>query len=61
MDLNILGLFASVAKAGSYAAVARDRSIDPSSISRMISALEKEMGVRLFQRSTRQVKLTEAG
>lgn len=61
MDLNILGLFASVAKAGSYAAVARDRNIDPSSISRMISALEKEMGVRLFQRSTRQVKLTEAG
>lgn len=61
MDLNVLGLFASVARAGSYAAVARDRNIDPSSISRMISALEKEMGVRLFQRSTRQVKLTEAG
>lgn len=61
MDLNVLSLFASVAHAGSYALVARDRNMDPSSISRLISALEKEMGVRLFQRSTRQVRLTEAG
>ncbi len=61
MDLDTLDLFASTAKAGSYAAVARDRNVDPSSISRVIAGLERELGVRLFQRTTRQISLTEAG
>ncbi|BDA74179.1 transcriptional regulator, LysR family [Calothrix sp. PCC 7716] len=46
---------------GSFAAVARERNIDPSSVSRTIAALESEIGVRLFQRTTRQLAPTEAG
>ncbi len=61
MDLEALDIFASVAKAASYTAVARDRDADPSSISRIIATLERELGVRLFQRTTRQITLTEAG
>lgn len=61
MDLEALDLFVSVAKAGSYAAVARDRRIDPSSVSRMMTALERDLGIRLFQRTTRQIALTDSG
>ncbi len=46
---------------GSFAAVARDRNLDPSSVSRAIANLEAELGIRLFQRTTRQLSPTEAG
>ena len=46
---------------GSFAAVARDRNVDPSSISRAIAGLEDELGVRLFQRTTRRLAPTGAG
>lgn len=46
---------------GSFAAVARDRQVDPSSISRTIASLETELGTRLFQRTTRRLSPTEAG
>ncbi|MEO8387985.1 LysR family transcriptional regulator [Polaromonas sp.] len=61
MDISTLELFVEVVRHGSFAAVARDRNIDPSSVSRTISALEDELGVRLFQRTTRQLAPTEAG
>ncbi|MEM6452431.1 MAG: LysR family transcriptional regulator [Cyanobacteria bacterium P01_D01_bin.105] len=61
MDISVLQLFVEVVKQGSFAAVARDRNIDPSSVSRAISGLESELGVRLFQRTTRQLSPTEAG
>lgn len=61
MDLADLNLFADIARRGSFAAVARERAIEPSSVSRMLAALEAELGFRLFQRSTRKVALTEAG
>lgn len=54
-------IFVEVARRGSFAAVARDRDVDPSSVSRAVALLEEEVGVRLFQRSTRRVTLTEAG
>ena len=54
-------IFVEVARRGSFAAVARDRDVDPSSVSRAVALLEDEVGVRLFQRSTRRVTLTEAG
>ena len=41
--------------------MARDRDLDPSSVSRAIAGLETELGVRLFQRTTRQLFPTEAG
>ncbi|NRT56607.1 LysR family transcriptional regulator [Sphaerotilus uruguayifluvii] len=61
MDLNDLELLMSVARLGSFAAAARERNVDPSSVSRVVAGLEAEFGVRLFQRSTRQLVLTEAG
>jgi len=61
MDIENLELFSEVALAGSFAAVARLRGRHASSVSRAISILESELGLRLFQRTTRQVSLTEAG
>jgi len=51
----------NVTAAVPFAAVAKDRNIDPSSISRAIAGLEQQLGVRLFQRTTRRVIETEAG
>jgi DNA-binding transcriptional LysR family regulator len=61
MDLNDLKVFVDVARRGSFAAVAKDRDVAPSSVSRAIAELETELGVRLFQRTTRNMALTEAG
>jgi DNA-binding transcriptional LysR family regulator len=61
METENLRIFVEVARRGSFAAVARDRGVDPSSVSRAVALLEDELGVRLFQRSTRRVALTEAG
>lgn len=61
MDISALQTFIEVMRKGSFAAVAKERNIDPSSVSRSISGLEKELGVRLFQRTTRQLSATEAG
>jgi DNA-binding transcriptional LysR family regulator len=61
MDVSVLQLFIEVFRQGSFAAVARDRNLDPSSVSRAIAGLEEELGIRLFQRTTRQLSPTEAG
>lgn len=61
MDLNNLQLFIEVARRGNFAIVARDHDMASSSVSRAVAALEEELGVRLFQRSTRRLELTEAG
>jgi DNA-binding transcriptional LysR family regulator len=61
MDLRDLALFAETARLGSFAAVAKARGTDPSTISRKLAALEDSLGVRLFQRTTRSLSLTEAG
>ena len=61
MNLETLRTFIHVARRGSFAAVARDQATDPSSISRIIAQLEEELGLRLFQRTTRRMTLTEAG
>ena len=57
----MLETFVEVVRQGSFAAVAKDRNIDPSSVSRAIAQLEKALGTRLFQRTTRTRSLTEAG
>jgi DNA-binding transcriptional LysR family regulator len=61
MHTQLLDLFVDVARERSFARVARARELDPSSVSRTIAKLETELGVRLFQRSTRKMTLTEAG
>ncbi len=61
MDIRDLFLLRDVMQAGSFAAAARTRDIDPSLVSRTVSRLEAELGLRLFFRTTRQVVPTEAG
>jgi DNA-binding transcriptional LysR family regulator len=61
MNSEDLGLFVEVARLGGFAPAARSLGVDPSSVSRAVAALEAELGVRLFQRSTRKLALTEAG
>ena len=61
MDTDSLSTFSGVARSGSFASHARNKGTDPSSVSRQIAALEKELGVRLFERTTRRLSLTEAG
>ena len=59
--LSRLPLFIRVAKMGSFAAVARELDMTPSAVSKQIQRLEGELGVRLFQRTTRKLALTEDG
>jgi len=61
MEVASLYLFTEVIRQRSFTAVAKAHGIAPSSVSRTIRALEKEVGIRLFHRTTRQVVPTEAG
>lgn len=61
MELENLAIFVDVMNKGSFTAVARDRDVVPSTISRAISNLEDELGIRLLNRTTRRIKPTEAG
>ena len=59
--INLLQLFVSLAEQGSFVAVANQSGQSPSTISKAITRLEKDLGVRLLHRTTRQLQLTEAG
>jgi DNA-binding transcriptional LysR family regulator len=61
MNLSELEWLTLAVHTGSFAAAARELNVDPSSISRAVAGLEADLGVRLFQRSTRKLGLTEAG
>ena len=61
MDISSLTIFTEVMQLGSYTAVAKKRGVSASCISRTISSLEEELGMRLFQRSTRRLEPTEVG
>ncbi|WP_353308820.1 LysR family transcriptional regulator [Shimia sp. NS0008-38b] len=61
MDEQLLRVTLQVARARSFAAVARDRDVDPSSVSRQVAAVEQYLGIRIFERTTRRLDLTEAG
>jgi len=50
-----------VAELGSLAEAARRLELDPSSVSRSVARVEASLGVRLFQRSTRHLAVTDAG
>src|ERR1700691_1776293 len=60
-DLNDLRLFAEVVEHGSYTAAARSLGLQTSKLSRRIRALEEELGVRLLNRTSRSLSLTETG
>lgn len=59
--LGAMEIFISVVECGSFSASARRLGISQPSVSRQINALEEHLGVRLLQRSTRRLNLTEAG
>ncbi len=54
-------VFVRVVATGNMSAAAREMGLSPAVISKRISSMEERLGVRLFQRTTRQVQLTEAG
>src|ERR1700756_1669411 len=60
-DLNDIYFFASVVQYGGFSAAARTTGMKKARLSRRIAALEKRLGVRLLQRTTRALALTEAG
>jgi len=61
METRQIEYFLSVVEAGSLSAAADKHYISQSSLSKIINSLEKELGVSLFDRSKRNVFLTEAG
>ena len=61
MDTASLMLFADVMRTGGFTAAARERGVAASTVSRAIAALERELGVRLFERSRKGVALTQFG
>ncbi len=60
-DLADLDAFAAVAVARSFRGAASRRGVSPSSLSEALRRLETRIGVRLLNRTTRSVTLTEAG
>ena len=61
LDLNLVSTFAKVVELGSFTAAAKKLALPKSSVSRAVSRLEDSLGVRLLQRTTRQLGLTPAG
>jgi DNA-binding transcriptional LysR family regulator len=61
MDFNDVPLFVRVVESGSFTAAAAALGREKSSVSRSIARLETDLGVRLLQRSTRHLSLTDAG
>jgi DNA-binding transcriptional LysR family regulator len=61
VNLHRLRLFCAVAQAGSFAAASERLFISQPAMSHQIAAFEQELGVRLFDRTARGVRLTPAG
>jgi DNA-binding transcriptional LysR family regulator len=61
VDLRDLDAFAAVARARNFRRAAREQRVSVSSLSQRLRALEQHLGVRLLNRTTRSVGLTEAG
>ncbi len=56
-----IAVFAEVAERGSFAAAARQLNRSPAAVTRAVAELETRLGVRLLNRTTRAVSVTEAG
>ncbi|MGA0561346.1 LysR family transcriptional regulator [Ancylobacter sp. VNQ12] len=61
MDFTALALLSETATAGSLAEAARRLRLSPMKATRLIAALEDELGTRLFHRTTRALSLTDEG
>jgi DNA-binding transcriptional LysR family regulator len=60
-DLNSLLVFAQVVESNSFVRAARRLQMPTSTVSRRVANLEKQLGVRLIERSTRSLRLTDVG
>lgn len=61
MQLGSIELFVLAGEQGSFTAAAAVAGVTPAAVSRSISRLEERLGVRLFVRTTRQIRLTDGG
>lgn len=61
VDLNDMVIFAKVAETGGISAAAKLLNVPKSKVSRRLAILESALGVRLLERSTRSVSVTESG
>ncbi len=59
--MHSMAVFRRVVEAKSFSAVARETNMSQSTVSKHIAALEERLGTKLLNRSTRSLKLTEAG
>lgn len=59
--LTELEIVLAVARRGTFKAAASELEMSPSAVTNAVAALEKRLGVRLFNRTTRSVALTDAG
>ena len=59
--LQSMRVFQAVVDEGGFAAAARKLDLTPAAVTRLVSDLEKHLGVRLLQRTTRRLALTPAG
>jgi DNA-binding transcriptional LysR family regulator len=60
-DLPLFAVFVAVARGGSFTAAGRELGLSKSVVSAHVRTLEKRCGVRLFERSTRRLRLTQIG
>lgn len=61
IDLNAMAVFARVVEESGFSAAARSLDMSKSAVSKQVTLLEDQMGVRLLQRTTRKLALTDAG
>ena len=61
MEMRQLEYFAAIARHGGVRHAAEELNVSPGNLSEQIKSLESELGVRLFERGSRQLRLTEAG
>jgi DNA-binding transcriptional LysR family regulator len=61
MKLELLGRFALVARAGGYQSAQRKEGVPAATLKLAVSALEEDLGIRLFERVGRGIRITPAG
>lgn len=61
IDLNDMAIFSKVVDQGGFSAAGRALGLPKSNISRRVATLEERLGVRLLERTTRKVQITEVG